>query len=67
MLSVDDAAKLNVPLGMFISNDESKEEVCIGTLSAECWCSRLLKYQKIVDVVSKKPFADKNASRIFDS
>lgn len=67
MLSVDDAAKLNIPLGMFISNDESKEEVCIGTSSTEISCSRCLQYQKIVDVVSKKPFADKNASRIFDS
>ncbi|PSS37124.1 hypothetical protein PHLCEN_2v997 [Hermanssonia centrifuga] len=50
MLSVDDAEKLNVPLGMFISNDESKEE-----------------FEKIVNVISKKSFADKNDSRIFDS
>ncbi|KAF9023417.1 hypothetical protein BDZ89DRAFT_1102696 [Hymenopellis radicata] len=42
MLSVDDASKLTVPLGMYVSGDEPVDE-----------------YEKIVDVVSKKPFSDK--------
>ncbi|KAF7798633.1 hypothetical protein EIP86_009856 [Pleurotus ostreatoroseus] len=50
MLSSNDAEKLNLPLGMFISNDEPKDE-----------------YEKIVDIMSKKPFASKNASKHFDS
>ncbi|KAJ3556318.1 hypothetical protein NM688_g2094 [Phlebia brevispora] len=50
MLSVDDAAKLNIPLGIFISNDEPKDE-----------------YEKIVQTMSKKPFASKNDYRHFDS
>ncbi|KAG6837888.1 hypothetical protein H0H93_013041 [Arthromyces matolae] len=43
MLSVADAEKLTVPLGIYISKDEPIKE-----------------YEKILDVVSKKAFADKN-------
>jgi dienelactone hydrolase len=50
MLSVEDAEKLNVPLGLFISKDEPEDE-----------------YHKIVEVISKKPFADKNSYKIFES
>jgi len=46
MLSADDAKDLQVPLGLFPSNDEPKEE-----------------YEKILEIVSKKPFADKNAHK----
>ncbi|TRM60163.1 hypothetical protein BD626DRAFT_505685 [Schizophyllum amplum] len=42
MLSAEDASKLTIPLGIYPSNDEPKEE-----------------YEKILDVLSKKPFAAK--------
>ncbi|KAI4523075.1 hypothetical protein K525DRAFT_255012 [Schizophyllum commune Loenen D] len=43
MLSADDASKLTVPLGIYPSKDEPKEE----------------EYEKILEVLSKKPFASK--------
>jgi len=48
MLAADDADDLSVPLGLFISKDEPKEE-----------------YDKMVEKISKKPFADKNMYRYY--
>ncbi|KAK7058344.1 hypothetical protein VNI00_001975 [Paramarasmius palmivorus] len=52
MLSAEDANKLTVPLGMYISGDEPVDE-----------------YNKIIDVLSKKPFASqcdyKNYTNMF--
>ncbi|KAI0076229.1 hypothetical protein K474DRAFT_1691426 [Panus rudis PR-1116 ss-1] len=50
MLSAGDAENLKVPLGLYPSNDEPKEE-----------------YEKIVDVLKKKPFADKSDWKWYDS
>jgi len=50
MLSAGDVNELKAPLGLFPSQDESKEEA-----------------DKIYEIISKKPFADKNAYKIFDS
>ncbi|KAI0700444.1 hypothetical protein BC835DRAFT_1404870 [Cytidiella melzeri] len=50
MLSSDDAVELRVPLGLYPSNDEPKNEA-----------------EKIVDILSKKPFASKNDYVQFDS
>ncbi|KAG5729789.1 hypothetical protein E4T56_gene984 [Termitomyces sp. T112] len=46
MLSVADAEKLTVPLGIYISQDEPVDE-----------------YEKILEVINKKPFASKNDSK----
>ncbi|KAG6919574.1 hypothetical protein DXG01_004237 [Tephrocybe rancida] len=43
MLSATDADKLTIPLGIYISKDESSDE-----------------YNKIVDIIGKKSFAEKN-------
>jgi len=48
MLNANDAAKLTIPLAMYISKDESVEE-----------------YNKINDIISKKPFASKSDSKIY--
>ncbi|EKM60752.1 uncharacterized protein PHACADRAFT_246868, partial [Phanerochaete carnosa HHB-10118-sp] len=50
MLSAADYENLNVPVGLFISNDEPTEE-----------------FEKIQSILAKKPFADKNSFKHFDS
>ncbi|KIP08540.1 hypothetical protein PHLGIDRAFT_69188 [Phlebiopsis gigantea 11061_1 CR5-6] len=50
MLSADDAAKLEIPFGCYISNDEPVDE-----------------FDKIKEILAKKPLADKNDFKHFDS
>lgn len=50
MLAADDAAKLEIPLACYISNDEPVDE-----------------FDKIKEALAKKPLADKNDFKHFDS
>jgi len=50
MLSVQDAKALSIPLGLFASKDESREE-----------------FDKVVNVLSEKPFADKVDSKYYSN
>ena len=68
MLSHPDAEALNIPLGMFISNDESKKEVnALYLFRRPQPNTSIAQFDKIIDIMAKKPFAGKNASRHFDS
>jgi len=69
MLSVQDAKALSIPLGLFASKDESREEVrdlwshkgrCISFAFAP-------QFDKIVNVLSEKPFADKVDSKYYSN
>ncbi|KAI0793236.1 hypothetical protein C8Q75DRAFT_804052 [Abortiporus biennis] len=50
MLHAEDAQNLNVPIGLYPSNDEPENE-----------------FHKMVEIMKKKPFADKNDYKKYDS
>jgi len=69
MLSVNDAEALSIPLGLFASKDESKDEVrnlCsrIGRCISLAFASQ---FDKIVNVLSQKPFAAKVDSKYYSN
>jgi hypothetical protein len=66
MLSVGDAEKLTVPLGIYISKDEPVDEVLKFTLP-KLALPDLTQYIKILDVIAKKPFATKNDNKYYSN
>lgn len=68
MLSADDAEKLTIPLAMYITKDESVTEVnSIIPLNPECLTSHDDQYNRINDIIAKKPFASKNDSKNYEN
>jgi len=64
MLSIDDSEKLTIPLAIYVSKDEPLNEVR-WLLSQYCMFALFaygldLQYNKILSVLSKKPFSHKN-------
>ena len=62
MLSSDDATKLHVPIAMYIMKDESVDEVnpTHSTISSPYIDLASFQFNKIKNIISKKPLASKN-------
>ena len=69
MLSSADVNELKVPLGLYPSRDEPQDEVCrfLNNTATDGSSSNVIQYKKIVEIVSKKPFADKNDDKFYDT
>lgn len=69
MLSAQDFENLTVPLGLYLSSGESKEEVRHMYLCVTPQLIRFCFFQfdKIVDALAKKPFAAKVDSKYYSN
>ncbi|KAG6857602.1 hypothetical protein H0H87_010170 [Tephrocybe sp. NHM501043] len=69
MLKAADAEKLTVPLGIYISKDEPVNEVRVMKfLTVAASLDRFsFQYQKVVDTIGKKTFAEKNDKKIYSN
>lgn len=66
MMKPDDGEKLTVPLGLFISKDEPKDDVsCYCRYSSTLPNQALLQCDKIMESISDKPFSDKNVYKLY--
>ena len=67
MFSAKDAEELSIPVGLFVSGDEPRDEVCRLYSDVTSWliCFRSSQFDKFVDVLSKKPFAAKVDSKYY--
>ena len=69
MLSVQDVEGLSVPLGLFVSKDENEDEVrhLYSRVASQLIRFRFSQFNKIVDLLSKKPFAAKVDSKLYSN
>lgn len=69
MLSVQDVEGLSVPLGLFVSKDENEDEVrhLYSRMGSQLIRFRFSQFNKIVDLLSKKPFAAKVDSKLYSN
>ena len=69
MLSAQDAEGLSIPLGLYASRDEPRDEVRhpYWRVTSQFIYFRFFQFDKIVDTLSKKPFAAKVDSKYYSN
>lgn len=67
MLDVADTKNLAVPLGLFPSKNEPIHEVNYFFFFQSYILLTWLQYEKIVEAISIKPFASKNAYKLYST
>jgi len=69
MLSSQEAEGLSIPVGLFVSKDESKDEVRrLRSYMTSCLiCYRVPQFDAFVATLLKKPFAAKVASKYYSN